>query len=267
MVNDDLINLYMAHLRESECTDATIKTFTRTLRVADRDLPCGLEKANEEELRAWLWREGLKAASRNNYYSAISGYFRWAVDHAEILDHNPMHRIKRPRVPPRIPRVASDSHVARVLTGAADPFQLWATIAAYEGARTIEIFRMHREHVTPQRTLIARGKGDKPRAVPTHPLVWDAVKDLPDGPIVTTHDHPNEMSRDFIRHCQSRLGIRGVSLHRLRGWWATNIYRQTKDLVAAQRGMGHANPRETAGYIKIEDTELSALVAGLPTFA
>lgn len=266
MAAEDLISLYQAHLRERECTDATIRTFTRTLTVIDRELPLGLDLANEEELRAWLWRDGLKASSRNSYYSAIHGFFAWAVDHAGILDFDPTRRITRPKVPPRIPRVAADDHVARVLTQAAHPYRLWATIAAYEGARCIEIHRMRREHITPQRTMIPCGKGNKPRAVPTHPIVWAAVGPLPPGPIVTTHDHENLMSRDFINHCERRLGLRGVSLHRLRGWWATHMYRQTRDLLSVQQGMGHANPKETAGYIDIEDTELATLVRGLPTF-
>lgn len=267
MASEDLIRLYEAHLRERECTDATLQTFGRTLRVVDRDLPCGLDLANEEEIRAWIWRDGLKAASRNAYYSAVTGFFRWAVDHAGVLDFDPTRRIARPKVPPRIPRVATDDQVARVLSGAGDPFQLWARVAAYSGARCIEIHRMHREHVTAQRTLIPCGKGNKPRVVPTHPIVWTAVEALPAGPLVTTHDHPNLMSRDFIGHCQRRLGMRGMSLHRLRGWWATKMYKQTRDLLSVQQGMGHANPRETAGYIDIEDTELAALVGGLPTFA
>lgn len=267
MASEDLIRLYMAYLRERECTDATIRTFGRTLTVMDKELPCGLDIATEQEIRAWIWREGLKQSSRNSYYSAVTGFFRWAVDHAELITFDPTRRIKRPKVPPRIPRVASDEHVARVLTDAGQPYRLWATIAAYEGARCIEIHRMRREHITAQRTVIPRGKGNKPRVLPTHPLVWAAVEPLPSGPIVTSHEHENLMSRDFINHCQRRLGLRGISLHRLRGWWATKMYKQTRDLLSVQQGMGHANPKETAGYIDIEDTELQELVAGLPTFA
>lgn len=267
MPADDLIGLYKAHLIERECTDATIKTFVRTLKVMDRELPCGLDLATEREIRAWIWREGLKQSSRNSYFSAVRGFFTWAVDHAAVLNFDPTRRIARPKVPPRIPRVAPDDHVRRAVTEAGDPYMLWAKIAAYEGARCIEIFRMRREHITRQCTTIPRGKGNKPRVVPTHPLVWAAVEQLPAGYIVTTHDHENLMSRDFINHCQRSLGIRGLSLHRLRGWWATNMYGQTKDILAVQKGMGHANPKETAGYIRIEDTELAGLVAGLPTFA
>lgn len=266
MASDDLIRLYQAYLRERDCTDATIRTFTRTLNVMDNELPCGLDIATEQEIRAWIWREGLKQSSRNSYYSAVTGFFRWAVDHAELITFDPTRRIARPKVPPRLPRVAPDAHVARVLTEAGDPFRLWATIAAYEGARCIEIFRMHREHITDRHTTIPRGKGDKPRVVPTHPIVWAAVEPMPVGPLVRTHGHENLMSRDFINHCQRHLGLRGMSLHRLRGWWATKCYKQTKDILAVQKGMGHANPKETAGYIDVEDTDLQALVEGLPTF-
>lgn len=266
MTCDDLIDDYMAYLRETDHTDETIRTYRRTLIVANRELPFGLERANENELKAWVWREGLKPSSRANYLCAITGFFAWAVDHADILTLDPTRRIKTPRVPPRLPRVAASEDVARIMRQAADPYLLWAKLAAYQNARCVEIFRLHREHITKRHTTIHRGKGDKPRVVPTHPTVWAAVADLPPGPLVTGYDHQNEVSRDFIDYLRRKLDLHGVSLHRLRGWWATMGYRRTKDLVAIQRGMGHSKPSVTAGYIDVSDTELQTVIDGLPVF-
>lgn len=42
----------------------------------------------------------------------------------------------------------------------------------------------------------------------------------------------------------------GHSLHQLRHRWATAAYRATKDIRAAQEGLGHSSPATTAIYAK-----------------
>lgn len=261
----ELIERYLSHLRKRGCTPRTIEHFGRTLHALDRELPFGLDAACEEELEDWLWRDGLKPTSRATYYGAMNGFYVWATDHAEELDYNPAKRIERPKVPQGIPRVATDEQVRIVTTEAAEPYRLWGTAAAYEGLRCIEVYRLHREHVTEAKTTVYDGKGGKARAVPTHPLFWAMVEPLPPGPI-TGVDDERELSRLFLVYCRDRLRIRGLSMHRLRGWWATKTYRVTKDIHAVQQGMGHASPSTTAGYIQPSETALQAGVEGLPTF-
>lgn len=259
----DLIDGYLAHLRESGCTDGTLTTFQWVLTAAHRDLPCGLDTACTDELRAWLWRDGLRAASRATYYGALAGFFRHHHEDTEELDWNPMADIKRPRVPPGLPRVARDDEVQTVLTRAAEPYRLWGKLAAYTGLRCIEVSRLHREHITEHTTTVHLGKGNKTGRVPTHPVVWDAVKDLPPGPI--THLSRQEVSNRFKKAC-IRLGVPNLSMHRLRGWYATKSYGATKDLRAVQRNMRHANLATTAVYIDTPYDDQIAAAAALPTF-
>lgn len=262
MAADDLIEMYLADMRERGKTRKSIKSYRWTLTKADSTLPYGLDAANTEELKAWLWRDGLADATRATYYGAIAGFFRWAFEH-ERLDFDPTIKIPRPAVPPGLPRVARDWEVQRTLTEAPEPYLLWAKLACYGGMRCIEISRVHKEHFGPKVTAIHLGKGNKARKVPTHPIVWAAVYGLPSGPV--TEFDAEDISNRFKKWCQ-RSDMPGLSMHRLRGWYGTMSYRVKKNIRAVQRNMGHANPATTAGYIDVADDEQEEAVTGLPTF-
>lgn len=268
---NDLLPRFAEYLDDKSFSPRTIATYLRTIDQLDRELPYGADIATEDELRAWLRRnkngtdQPLGAASRAVYYAAIRAFYRWVANEAGIITFDPSADIPRPRVPDGLPRVAFDEHVLRLLTQAREPYRLWAQLAAFAGLRRIEVWRLHREHITEQVIKIYRGKGDKAREVPTHPIIWDAVKDRPPGPLVTV---PTEkrLGDDFIAYCQYNLGIYGLSIHRLRGWFATSGYRQTHDIEALRRLLGHVNLKDTARYISVADDQLQALIAALPTF-
>jgi integrase len=266
MANDDLIRLYGKYLeRRKSATVATITGHSRTLRQADRELPFGLDAAAENEIEDWLWRGGLEPNSRSANFTSVVGFYRWAAGVAGVLTLDPTRNIERPKVALGKPRVAVDEHVQFIVTQASEPYRLAGTLAAYAGLRAIEIWRLHREHVTPDRLHVKLGKGNKQRYVPVHPALWDAVKDLPEGP-VTDKPSPHALANTFLRYCQ-RAGMRNMSLHRMRGWFATRSYRACKDIRAVQANMGHTNPGVTARYIELDDSQVQAVIAGLPTFA
>lgn len=252
----------MAHLRERSCTKATLDAYTYQLDRADKDLPFGLDTSTEQEIRAWIWRGDLKQSSRALALSAITGFFRWAVK-AGRVDFDPTVGIPHPRVRPGIPRVATDEHVEMLTGYAREPYRLQATLAAYAGLRCIEVYRQHREEITEQQVRIY-GKGDKPRVVPTHEVLWAAVKDLPPGPL-TTAASQRQISTNFQRYCVREAQI-PMSMHPLRAWFATTMYRATKDLQAVSQMLGHANLAVTARYLGMGEQEMRAAISSLPVF-
>lgn len=256
----DLIEGYLTHLRSESCSANTIRDRRRTLTVLDAALPYGLDCATADEIKEWLWRDGLSIASRETYYGAIAGFFRWA-EAEEKLDFNPASCISRPKPPNRLPRPLSDDQLRRVLTEAAEPYRTWMLIAAYSGARCIEISRLHRQHVTKETTTLW-GKGGKTRVVGTHPAMWDAVKVMPPGP-VTEHDARFISIRSAVYFSRT-LQMPGVTLHRGRHWFGTMIQRLYKDLRVTQQMMGHADPRTTAGYALVVGEQVMEAVAMLP---
>lgn len=262
MAAADLIEQFCTHLRELSRSPRTIETYTEQLTYADRALPYGVDAATEQELKAWIWRDGLGMSSRALGYAALVAFFRWAVEAGE-LDFDPTVKITRPKVPENLPRVATHDQAEMLLTQAPPHIRLWATIAAYAGLRCIEIWRLKRDDITEQ-SIRVHGKGNKHAFIPTHPLIWAAVKDLPPGSL---NDLPSErvMSRRFKNWCW-RHGHKEMSLHRLRGWFATSAYRSTRDPRAVQRALRHTNLANTMRYIGWAEEDIQAAVNGLPVF-
>lgn len=257
----DLIEGYAAYLRSESSSKRTIDERRATLTRLNNALPYGLEAACADELTTWLWRDGLSIGSRETYYSAIAGFFRWA-NKAGILDFDPTELMTRPKVPTRLPRPCTDEQLTEILNRAAEPYRLWALLAAYGGLRCIEISRLHREHITAQ-TMTLRGKGGKPRSVPTHPVIWDQVKQLPAGPL-TEHDARFISIRTAVYFGRS-LKMKGMTMHRFRHWFGTTVQRRHKDLRVTQQLMGHANPATTAGYALVADEDAQTAVNLLPS--
>lgn len=265
-IEQELIDAYRAYLREDgRCSKKTIEGYTRTVRAIDNDLPCDADIATENELRTWLWRDGLAPASRAVYHAAIRSWYRWLAEVAQAITFDPSANIRRPKVPDGLPRVARDEHTEHILRHARMPYRLWAQLAAYAGLRCIEIYRLDRESITQEMIQIHRGKGDKPRQIPTHPIIWASVRDLPPGPI-TDITSERVLSSSFINYCRHSLGLRGVSMHRLRGRFATNGYRATKDILGLQRALGHASPKHTARYIEVTTTQVAGIISALPIY-
>lgn len=264
-----LIDQYLEWLRVRDCTERTIGARNEILNRVDRDLPCGIEHATYEELEAWLYRPEWSRSTKSTYYGAIRSFFVWATNPLDArLDFDPTVMLPRPKARPGIPKPVSDQELAHILTHAAEPFLTWSKLAAYEGLRCIEIARLHREHITEELTYVW-GKGDKPGVVPTHPIVWRAVQDLPAGPIAWTKTGLRASARYIsitaLLHFRRDLGMpRGTSMHRFRHWYCTNILRQTRNVRTAQVLARHASITSTVIYTLIADEERRLAVQALP---
>lgn len=260
MAATDLIELFLNALVERGCTESTLEGYAKNLTRADRQLPYGLDVATAEELRAWIHRTDLAPASRAVYYAAIDSFFRWAVDCGRI-DFSPLEHVRRPKVPEGLPRAASDEQARWAIHETPEPLKLWAILACYAGLRCIEISRLRREHVTEISLSVHKGKGNRARIVPTHRLVWSAIKDHDVGPI--TDLTAKQISTRFLQFAL-RCKRRDLSLHRLRGWMATRAYIETKDPRAIQVILGHSRLTTTTRYIGTDFSQQQATIAALP---
>jgi integrase/recombinase XerC len=263
MAAEDLINLFCAHLRELSRSPRTIGTYSDQLRYADAGTPFGIDTATATEIKAWIWRDGMEMSSRALAYASLVAFYRWAIEAGE-LDFDPTAKIKRPQVPESMPRVATHKQAKHLLTQAPEPYRLWAQLAAYGGLRCIEIWRLDRDDITEQ-FIRVHGKGGKKKPVPTHPVIWEAVKDLPPGPLTTMPDE-RAVSYRFKGWC-TRNDMPRMSLHRLRGWFATAAYKATRDPRAVQRALRHTNLANTMRYIEWDEEDIQSAVSSLPVFS
>jgi integrase/recombinase XerC len=271
VMTNSLIEAYVAWCRAAGFSPLTIRDRRITLERADRELAeqygVGINSASVDEWQAWLgnpeWGEG----SRCTYYGHIAGYLGWAVAN-ERLDWSPLTQIRRPRAPEGQPRPVDDEHLATVLARAREPYRLIVLIAACSGLRCKEIAGLYRQDITEEWIFIRSQKGGAPGVIDTHPLLWEAVRDLPPGPLIRHPDGlsvtPYWVSRATNRHLRRVLKIAGVTMHRFRHWTGTKAYEETQDPFKVQQVLRHKSLTTTLRYTKVGNRGRRAAIHALP---
>jgi integrase len=240
------------------------------LRRTDERLPCGLDAATGDELKAWIYQPTFELWTVFSYYHHLNAFYTWAANPFMldyVLEFNPLSAVPRPAKPACIPHPVTDEQAAKAFVELERPFGLAAKLGAYAGLRRAEIARCDREHITEKLLRVPVGKGGSYGVVPTHPLLWQEVKDLPPGPVVRTPEgerwDPQALG-NAARFRLTRLMGEKCGLHRFRHWFGTNVYRRTRDPLLTQQAMRHANPNSTIGYILIADEERAEAIGALP---
>jgi len=138
--------------------------------------------------------------------------------------------------------------------------------------RRAEISRLLREDIT-QRFIVVVRKGGKQALLPTHPRVWEEIADLGPGPVFRTQTgrsfRPNGLG-DQMRARLAGVGLPGVTLHRFRHSFGTNLFRTVEDGGAgadartAQDLLGHASLSTTQIYARVTDRQRRRAIEALP---
>lgn len=268
----DLIEGFIEALRRKGRSQNTRDLRRRVLGAADRDLPYGLHAASDVELQRWLYRPDDEwcGSTKADYYQALAQFYAYWKGRRGGLSFNPFEddeEFPRPTRKNGVPRPVTHEQLERILTHGRDPIDLWAAIAAYQGARCIEISNLDREHIDAEATWL-RGKGGKERFVPTHALVWAMVRDLPPGPIARDRygrrRTPKWISNTAAAHFKGDLGMPDVTMHRCRHWYGTYMQRAGRDTRVTQEALGHASPGTTAVYTQVAMEDMRAAVDALP---
>lgn len=264
----ELIEEYVARMKYAGCSENTIDFRCRILRRADRELPGGLEKATTEQLRGHM-APLQKRWTRWTYDATFRAFYRAMVEDGH-LPRDPAARLPKTRAGDIMPHPISDDDLDTALRLApAGPYRSALVLAAYAGLRIAECCEVEREDVTQAAVHVQNGKGGKDRWIPTHPLVWDLVRDLPPGRIVRSRmGEPIKAAsmasnqRVFWRS----LGISDhVSWHDLRAWFASTMVNLGHGIEVVSQLLGHATVATTQIYLRVAISRHMAAVASLPT--
>lgn len=215
----------------------------------------------------------IKNSTRSSWLTRLFTFYEWARAEG-LIETNPAADIRRPRVPRLVPRPIDSDDLERAYEGARGRPRLRATLAlaAYEGLRCLELSELNREDILDTRNppviVVTNGKGATQRIVPLHPEALAALNALPlpeSGPVLRGLKGERLSSSAIgkqVRLYFHRIGVE-ASAHRLRHWFATETYAQTKDLRLTQALLGHASPSTTAGYVGYSADDAATAVAGL----
>lgn len=261
-----LIGLHTEHLKARGASPHTIAKREAVLQSLHDTLPYGLAYAATEQIEAWMANPGWSRWTRSTYDNHIRMFYRWAT-RAGHLDGDPLGGTDRPKRPRCVPNPAADSEVA-VILDAPEPLGTIGVLAAYEGMRAGEIARARREHISEENTLIPIGKGGDPGIVPTHPLVWERLRNRPRGPLIVDR-RGNAVDGHWIsqtvRRRLDRLGLDDLHTHMLRHWFGTEIQRAQGNIRVTQECLRHASVASTEIYTKVISAQREVAIRSLPT--
>ena len=255
MTHDSLSDLWLATMRSRGLSTRTIDDRRRILTNFARTLGITPETAGEDDVIEWLSRD-IAQSSREHYWSTLRVWFAWLQDRG-LIDVNPIAAIRRPRVPPALPKPAAKEHIRRVLNSSIRRTTRTKIImAVYAGMRVSEIAAFRGEYLDQiGETIRILGKGGRDDVLPVHRAILEEASLYPAGYWFPSPGQPdahvsgNSVST-VISRAFRRIGVR-VTAHRLRHHFATSLLEQGIDSRIVQTLMRHSSLATTGRYLKV----------------
>jgi site-specific recombinase XerD len=269
---DALIARFLQTLRaERGASPHTLRAYGADLqRLADAldAQGIGLTDATPALLRAHLARvaaDAPAAASMARRLSALRAFYAWTVQE-ELCTASPAQRLRRPRVPAKVPRFVSPEQAQAVVEAPAQTgwFQVRnrALLEVLYGAglRVAEVCALDRRDVVDGLVDVRRGKGKRHRRVPLGDPAQDALDEWLEirgdaGDALFLSKSGRRLGQRSVHRIVRAAGLRndvhGLHPHALRHSCATHMLEGGADLRAIQEQLGHQSLASTQRYAHV----------------
>ena len=247
------------YLLASGRSPKTLRVRRSWLKTFARWLGAGPFQLDSMAVIEWSSRQDWSQATRRSAHQSIKLFYAWAQER-EFIEEVPI--IPSVKKTPPNPHPASDQALEACLLSRDWRVRLAARLSAELGLRRGEVacINVDRDVIETAEGagLIVHGKGGKTRLVP-----------LPGGlsmelnrftGFVFPGQENGHISPAWLGRLVARAMPPGVTMHSLRHRFTTRAYRQTHDLVALQKVLGHSSPETTLVYLQLADDSLRRVV-------
>jgi len=195
--------------------------------------------------------------------TAISSFYGFLQDTGQATN-NPARGVPLPKVAQAFPRCLSEQQAKQLLEAAHTPWhRALVALLLFAGLRRSEVTAITLDDLDLEHgQLLVRGKGMKQRAVPLAPLVVHAIQEYLRCRPHTDSLHlfvsrvggrplPGRVTNRMLSTVLDKAGLgdEGVTPHRLRHTFATQLIRNGVDVRTVQELLGHADLQTTARYL------------------
>lgn len=246
---DPMTGDYLTYLESMAYAPSTIRARMRLLRL----LGDPLTATRDDVMR--VISTPVKPSARRVYLAHLRAAYQdfgWL----DWTDRDPTLGVRIAKSPPPPPCPLARAQTARLLD-APRPFRDWTALGVYAGLRSSEVLALQRRDYDGERLRIS-GKGNKTATVPAHPRVAQVMADWT-RPSYSTAGHLSAAWATAAR----RVGVPGVHFHQCRHTFATELLRETHDLMLVRDAMRHASVSTTQRYTVVVDDRVAAAVRAL----
>lgn len=244
--------------------ETTIRTRLEHLRLLAKSIGTGPWEVTGDQLAAWFEGRAWKPNTHRSRRTTFRAFYRWAISAGHVTE-SPAEAIPLGEAPEPDPRPVPDRHVWEAVAKAGPRERLMLELAGDYGMRRAEVAVVHPERDLYEDltgwTLIAHGKGGKDRHLPLEDATAARLRRLGPG-YAFPGRVDGHLSPRWVGTLISRLLADGYTMHKMRHRAGTLLMDETGDLALVQDFLGHADPKTTRAYVKVNARKMRQGVEG-----
>jgi integrase/recombinase XerC/integrase/recombinase XerD len=191
--------------------------------------------------------------------STLSSFYRFLYTQGAVVT-NPLMGIERPRIKQQEVKYLKHSQVLRLIDSIEDPRDKLIVRTIYStGVRVSELCNMNIEDIDfEEHTIRILGKGDKIRMVFVDQETLDDIRKFIGNKIVGplfVGQQGKHISPRAIQHIFKNYAPLGITPHKIRHSYASELYRRSKNLRVVQENLGHTSIKTTEIYLHTDIDE------------
>jgi site-specific recombinase XerD len=261
------------------CSPLSIRTYTTDLRCfqaflsARGPLPPPSQISRQIVVQFAVTLSGLSPVTVRRKLSCLSSFFGFLQDMGYVAG-NPARRLPLPKLEHHVPVTLTEEQAQQLVAATQEPWhRCLVVLLLATGLRRGEVVQISLEDVDlPNRQLLVHGKGAKQRIVPLTTSAVEAIQQyLPHRPatqsrrlFVNDRGAPlrgqviNQTLEEILQN--AGLAGQGITPHKLRHTFATQLIQNGVDVRTVQELLGHADLGTTARYLHSDvRTKLAAV--------
>lgn len=191
--------------------------------------------------------------------STLSSFYRFLSTQG-VVSINPLLGIDRPRIKQQEIKYLKHNQVLRLIDSIDDLRDKLIVRTIYAtGVRVSELCNMNIEDIDfDEHTIRIRGKGDKIRLVfvdeDTLVEILSFIGTRTSGPLFVGQQGKHISSR-AIQHIFKHYAPSGITPHKIRHSYASELYKRSKNLRVVQENLGHTSIKTTEIYLHTDIDE------------
>jgi site-specific recombinase XerD len=191
--------------------------------------------------------------------STLSSFYRFLYTQG-VVTANPLTGIDRPRIKQQEVKYLKHNQVLRLIESIEDPRDKLIVRTIYAtGVRVSELCNINIEDIDfDEHTIRIKGKGDKIRIVfvddDTLSEILKFVGNRIVGPLFVGQQGKHISSR-AIQHIFKHYAPSGITPHKIRHSYASELYKRSKNLRVVQENLGHTSIKTTEIYLHTDIDE------------
>ncbi len=254
---------YMDHLTMRNYSGTTIDTYRRVLTnfssycAAVQGVPDPAIDTDAYEITHFLAQASAKrqisAKTMNRYLSTLSSFYTFLAGQ-KMIESNPVLGVDRPKIKGRELLYLKHADVVSFFEGIVDLRDRLIVRTIYAtGVRVSELCGIQIEHIDfSEETIRIRGKGDKIRTVFIDPATLQSIRSFigsrSEGPLFIGHQGA-PLSARTIQHIFKKYAPPGITPHKIRHSYASELYKRSRNLRVVQENLGHSSIKTTEVYL------------------